>query len=267
MKKRVAILGASRGLGFALAQEVMGHPVPTRPATGSEGTMTIGGAEPDVEALLLASRHPNTPAVTAGDATTSIELSTLTIDFADPLSVERILSALKAGNYRQIFYVAGGGPFGSYWKKEWKDHAWSFQVSFQTPAQILHGLSRIDRRDGVQGTHPVQFIAIGSAIAENRPEIHGAAYAASKRALRGLIESIQLEDAFGRAPTVQRESSSSNLDVRLYSPGYMDTNLLPKNAWPRREGKPILDVSVVARDLWMWASDSTQRGQNRTFDN
>ena len=86
---------------------------------------------------------------------------------------------------------------------------------------------------------------MGSSVAEDKADPGAASYAAAKHALKGLLESVILE--------------KPDLDVRLFSPGYMDTGMLPQNAWPRQQGLAE-DPDAVARRLWQWSNSAVKCG-------
>lgn len=137
-----------------------------------------------------------------------------------------------------VIYCAGGGPHGNFASKQFKDHRWAWQVSFLSAARILHKLS---------GQSPIpQTVLIGSALCETRGEATGASYAAAKHALVGLYQSLRLEQP--------------DWDLRLFSPGYMDTELLPARTAPRTSGKKINSPIDVANRLIDWVNDTTQHG-------
>lgn len=151
-------------------------------------------------------------------------------DFSDTSKWELLIQQMSELKPQRIFYFAAGGPFGEFEKKNWKDHQWAFRVTFEFPAFLLHQFLKTPEQ-------LKQIVLIGSAIAENQPDPKASAYCAAKHALRGLVTSVQKENP--------------PLDVRLFSPGYMDTPLLPANAWPRQQGlaeKP----EKVAEMLWAW---------------
>ncbi|MBX9769145.1 MAG: hypothetical protein K2X47_17855, partial [Bdellovibrionales bacterium] len=148
----------------------------------------------------------------------------------------------------RLIYFVGGGPHGLFQQKQWKDHEWSFQVTFRTPARFLHEVMRNSL--GLQ-----QLTFIGSAIAGDSPDPEAASYCAAKHALQGLISSIQEE---------QRHLPADTLDLRLYSPGYMNTGLLPRNAWPRYKGN-VLEPELVAQDLLEWLEDVSQVRCHRRY--
>lgn len=135
-------------------------------------------------------------------------------DFTDESQWEQGLADLRDFNPTRIFCFAGGGPHGLYSSKQWKDHLWSVRLNFLFPARLLHEI--LQRPKEIR-----QVVLIGSAIAEDKPDPLAASYAAGKHALRGLVSSIQAESKF---------------DVRLFSPPYMQTSLLPANSKPVREG-------------------------------
>ena len=163
--------------------------------------------------------------------------------FEDLLDIQRLVRADR------LIYFVGGGPHGSFEKKQWKDHQWSWQVSFLTPAHLAHGL--------IQDPLGLKQIAfIGSAIAGEKADPEAASYCAAKHALQGLVTSIQEEQ--------RHLGVDQRLDLRLYSPGYMDTDLLPKNAWPRQLRK-VLKPETVAQDLLHWLADPDQARCHRRF--
>ncbi len=132
---------------------------------------------------------------------------------------------------QRLIYFSAGGPYGNYEKFAWKDHEWALNVSFTFPAFLLHSALSI-----AGASRPKQIIFIGSAIAESKPDPKASMYCASKHALKGLISSVQLENP--------------QIDIRLFSPGYMDTPMLPANSWPRQKGQNLVQmVDTVAQDL------------------
>lgn len=118
----------------------------------------------------------------------------------------------------RVLYFAGGGPFGNFENFEWKDHEWALNVSFLFPAFLLSSFLKLAH----EGYPLKQIVFVGSAIAEKKPDPQAAMYCAAKHALRGLISSVQLE--------------KPQIDLRLFSPGYMQTALLPQKSWPRLKG-------------------------------
>ncbi len=132
----------------------------------------------------------------------------------------------------RILYAAGGGPYGAFSKKAFKDHQWAFELNFLSPARLLHWALNDDRLR--------QFIYVGSQVAEDKPDPMASSYAASKHGMFGLIKSIQGE--------------SPHLDLRLFSPSYMDTDLLPKNA-KVRESAQIFAPDKVGEKLFQWMLD------------
>jgi NAD(P)-dependent dehydrogenase (short-subunit alcohol dehydrogenase family) len=83
----------------------------------------------------------------------------------------------------------------------------------------------------------VPVILLGSAVAEASADPGAASYCAAKHALKGLIASLRAE-----IPA---------WDLRLFSPGYMDTEMLPGNAAARRQG--VYSPARMARELWDWS--------------
>lgn len=206
------VIGASRGLGSELCRRLPG-PI-----------------------LAVARKHER--------------LLELQRELGDRLQVEALdvttglkdwLPSLEERRPTRIFYIAGGGPFGIYESKDWKDHQWAWEVSFLAPARIIHASWRWK-------TPPQQIVLCGSAVAEVAGDRNAASYAAAKHALHGLYRSLRLE--------------KSEFDLRLYSPGYLDTQLLPKGASVRYKG--VWDVRHVAEDMWTW-SQSADHGGHRAL--
>lgn len=149
-------------------------------------------------------------------------------DISRPEGQQLALDSLAAEPASKVFCVAGGGPYGPFHRREWKDHEWAWQVTFAFPARVLHQLARAALKP--------QAILIGSAVAESSADPLAASYSAAKHALKGLYTSLRAE--------------YPEWDLRLFSPGYIDTDLLPKNAAVRRLG--VYDPARLARELWQW---------------
>jgi short-subunit dehydrogenase len=118
-----------------------------------------------------------------------------------------------------VIYFAGGGPHGAFEEKKWSDHQWALNTTFLYPAELIHRiLAQYSDWPELR-----QLIVVGSAIAEANGDPFAASYAAAKHALKGLITSIQKE-------------SSPKPKLRLFSPGYMQTEMLPASSRPRQLG-------------------------------
>jgi short-subunit dehydrogenase len=152
-------------------------------------------------------------------------------DLSKPQQVDSVLEKIDEFAPDQLIYCAGGGPFGSFRDASWRSHEWAFQVNFLTPAKLLHELA--------QKTFVKQFLLLGSAVAESQPDPMASSYCASKHALLGLQQTLAKE--------------VFPMDVRLYSPGYTDTELLPKGSWPRQQKKRLWSAIEVAEDLLNWS--------------
>jgi NAD(P)-dependent dehydrogenase (short-subunit alcohol dehydrogenase family) len=199
--EKVLILGGRRGFGAAVAEK-------------------WSSRFPDGELALSSRREFSSPH------------QTLRCDFNSDADVEKLLQFVEAWRPTRLFCFVGGGPFGPFEKKDFKDHLWAWKVSFQTPARLLHAYLNL--------CPGAQAILTGSAIAEEQPDAQASSYAASKHALRGLVSSIRAE--------------SPGLDVRLFSPGYMDTDMVPANSAPRLKNA-VMDPAKVAEDFMKWALD------------
>lgn len=158
----------------------------------------------------------------------------LSVDLSDPTQQLECLTSLGVYSPSRVFYFVGGGPYGLFQEKKWNAHQWALEVSFIFPARLIHFIKSNCPEVG-------QLVLVGSAIAENKADPMAASYSAAKHALRGLVYSIRAE--------------SPLFDLRLYSPGYMDTDMLPKGSRARSEGLSILRPQEVALDLWNWAKE------------
>ena len=203
--ERALILGASRGLGAELVRCVADHRFPV-----------VGYGRKEERLKALREKFPL--------------FSYHVADFSKPASQEEALRDILTQNYSKIFYVAGGGPFGPYQAREWKDHEWAWQVSFQFPARLMHLLLATDKP-------PPQVVLVGSSVAESAPDPNAASYCAAKHALRGLFMTLK--------------GDNPSWDLRLFSPGYMDTELLPQNAPVRAHG--VYSPAQLAEELWLWS--------------
>jgi NAD(P)-dependent dehydrogenase (short-subunit alcohol dehydrogenase family) len=164
-------------------------------------------------------------------------------DFSRGESIHLLVERLLEFAPEQIIYVAGGGPYGPFLQQKWASHQWALQVTFLTPALLL--------REVGGKAWLKQFLYVGSSVAEAQGDAYAASYAAAKHAWLGLHQSMIAElDASGR-------------DVRLYSPGYMDTTLLPAGSWPRIQGKALWAPREVAQDLLQWASEVSKKNDHR----
>ncbi len=181
--------------------------------------------------LLLASRSLELLSNLKKQLDDSCEL--LKLDCSKLGEFDSFTHKVKVFNPTHVYYVSGGGPYGKFIDKSYKDHQWAFNVNFLFPAQLLHWcLGHLNLE---------QFIYVGSSVAEAKPDAFASSYAASKHAMKGLLSSIISEGC----PT----------DVRLFSPPYMDTNLLPANAIPRTTNM-IKDPAQIAGDFMSWANDA-----------
>jgi short-subunit dehydrogenase len=195
MQKRFALLGASRGLGWATYQALQNHD------KNSE--------------FLLSSRKIE---ARRGEIS-SINTTLMVQDFSQlPVQLE-FVQTLKKFNPTDLIYFAGGGPYGAFAEKKWSDHQWALNTTFLYPAELLHVLLK-EKWPSLRN-----IVLIGSSIAESKPDKNAASYAAAKHALKGLVDTIQLE----------MNHSTSSLRVQLFSPGYMQTDMLPPHSEPRQK--------------------------------
>jgi short-subunit dehydrogenase len=202
---RVVILGASRGLGAELAR-----------VAAQSGVSVMGFSRKASTLQALAKELEN--------------FNFQAADFSKPESQTTVLDYLTSQPIARVFYVAGGGPFGPFHKREWKDHQWAWDVSFLFAARVAHALR--------QARLNAQLILVGSAVAEAAVDPGAASYSAAKHALKGLFLALRAENP--------------EWDVRLFSPGYLDTEMLPANAAVRQKG--VYEARVIAQELWDWST-------------
>ena len=210
----MAFLGCSRGLGHAVCGEMDRRDLLKKALLVSR----------QKKALELLSEQLNAASVTQE------------LDFSNPDNVGVLVNELKMIQPKRVFYVSGGGCYGHFATKKWKDHFWGLQVTFLTPAQLLHSCLTEPELAGIE-----QIIFVGSQIADSQGDPRASSYAAGKHALKGLIDSIHKEGC--------------DKDIRLFRPGYMDTDLLPPNCPPRLSGAPLLKPDEAARRFVDWALD------------
>jgi short-subunit dehydrogenase len=164
-------------------------------------------------------------------------------DLAQPDEWPKLLEALSKFSPDRIFYVAGGGPHGDFKKKEWKDHLWAYNLNLLAPAFFIHAAL-----GGKLGSTLNQFIVFGSAVAESEVDLGAASYSSCKHGILGLVKNLNAENP--------------NFDLRLYSPGYTDTDLIPKVEKPRLA---LCTPQQVAKDVLLW-SQSGEGEKHRIYN-
>ncbi len=204
---RYVILGASRGLGSELAQQI------------TDGS------------LLLVSR--NLEHLKLVNDKVKVKCDYSSFDLANLKDSEKLESLLKEYNPTHIYYVAGGGPYGKFEAKDFKDHLWAYKLNLLFPAKLVHW--------SLNNLNLEQFILVGSSVAESSADPLASSYSSAKHGLKGLVSSINLEGC--------------KIDLRLFSPPYMDTDLLPNNSLPYTEGK-VRSPSEIAQLFYKWANDA-----------
>lgn len=196
-KGKLAVLGASRGLGAAVSLKLFNK---------------------SYELWLASRKEPQKP---MGLWQRS--------DFSQESNWPQLVDQLRAFGPEVIIYCAGGGPYAPFGEKEWKSQEWAHRVTFSCPAFLLWNYCR------GEFLRTKRFLVIGSAVAEDQPDPNAAMYCASKHALRGLIRTLQLE--------------SPDRQIHLFSAPYMDTDLLPKGAWPRQQPNMVRSAEEVAEEV------------------
>lgn len=161
--EKIAILGASSGLGSSLAQ-----------LFSQKGAELFLSSRKE-EKLLELSRLVKNPTVVASD-------------FTKPEDQENLLSSLEKFKADHIIYTAGAGTYGAFENKKWDAHLWTFELNFLFPAKLIYEVLKQEKFKNVKS-----IIYIGSQVAGNKGDPNAASYSASKHAMRGLITSIQEE--------------------------------------------------------------------------
>ncbi len=225
MGQRVVILGASRGLGLALAERLLQE-------------------DPNL-VLLSVSREAEQSLQQPQLEKFNNRIKTANIDFTSPSAVKEVYQNLILFRPHRFFYIAGGGPYGAFHKKSWKDHEWALRLNFLFPAELMH----LMMRDWQRFHELKQMVLVGSAIADSSADPFATSYSAGKHGLRGLVTSLQAENQIP-------------VDLRLFSPGYLDTEMLPPNATPRKDGSKIYSTEEAVQFLLAKLSDTELRNQN-----
>lgn len=226
MFKNILILGGGRGLGRGLALTI---PQIFKSQPPSQ-VQLVGRKEQYLQATLEEFKR-SAPVIQA-----NIQIADLTRD-EDIKDLQR-----KISDYDMVVYSAGGGCYGEFDSKEWKDHLWTLKLNLETPMTLCH--SWLNSRASAERC----FVIVGSRIAGMNPDPFAASYAAAKHGLVGFVGSLQ------------KELETRKEKVFLFSPGYMDTEMLPQNAHVRREGRKIMAPEAAALALWRWVLGSYQSG-------
>ncbi len=206
MKHKVVVLGSHKGLGYHCVKSLL--------------------ALDSVDKVLGFSRFES------GDFVHDEKYQFYAYDFTKVYGHQELFQnlwhVLQEFKPTHIIYCAGGGPYGLFKDKAWKDHEWALKLNFLFPAHLLWHLS--------QNLEPCSFTFVGSAIAESSTgDAMGPSYTAAKWAMKGLIRSIN--------------NQQPSLKINIFSPGYMDTDLLPQGAKPRQIEGLVRDPSLLAKEL------------------
>ena len=199
-KEKLAVLGGSRGLGFHI---------------------TKGLLQKGFDVFVASRTEP---------LEIREKISWKSFDFSQEEQAPAMLATLNDFAASTVIYCAGGGPYGLYGDKQWKDHNWALKVTFKFPAFLLWSWCRGESLKTVE-----KFVVIGSSVAESQPDPKASMYCASKHALRGLISSLNLE--------------YPQKNIQLFSAPYMDTQLLPPGAWPRQQKGLVHQPAAIAEEF------------------
>ena len=215
-KERVAFLGCSRGFGKFVC-------------------LNMNSVTP-IEFSLLVSRKKeklkNLKQQIKGDS------QIVTGDLTKKSEILSLVEIIKEKKINRLLYFAGGGPYGAFKAKEWKDHLWAFQLNFLTPAFLIHQFLNCEEIK--------QMVFVGSLIADKKSDDWTASYSVAKKALMTLVTSL-----IGENP---------KKDLRLFNPGWMDTDLIPPGASPRQDGTELLDPNETALEFVQWINEPKAPG-------
>ncbi len=219
--QRIAILGASRGLGWSTYQK-----------------MSV--LLPQTQFLLVSRKIKNC------DVGSNAQI--FAQDFSKTSLSPDFLQTLIEFQPSQIIYCAGGGPHGVFESKKWSDHEWALSVNFLYPAQLIHEVLK----HSSEFKNLKSFTSIGSDIAEAHPDIKASSYCAAKHALKGLVTTLQIEN-------------TTPIQLKLFSPGYMATDLLPVNSAPREQNKAespekVAEILIdfITSDQLLWSASANR---------
>lgn len=164
-------------------------------------------------------------------------------DLTKPSEQEAVLKLLETHRPQWVIYCAGGGPFGAFGQKKWQAHQWAFELNFLFPARLCQSVA--------QNENMQKFLFVGSQIAEApQGDPKGASYAAAKWGMKGLLASLQVD-----YPN----------SFYLFSPGYMDTDMVPANAALRQQEGVLRPPETVAKELVQWVFMPSKNGFHKTM--
>ena len=157
------------------------------------------------------------------------------IDMSQAQGQQSLQSLIESEKFDLVIYAAGGGPHGSFSAKDFKDHRWSLEVGLVAPMALAWAWLRC-RDQNKMG----RFVIVGSRIAEESPDPQASSYAAGKHGLVGFVSSLQ------------KELEQNQNKVWLFSPGYMDSEMLPLTAKIRHDGSKLMSTETAAQALLRW---------------
>ena len=205
---KVAVIGASRGLGRELCLQIKDQAEVWAVARKIAPLKELGQS--------------------MGQSFTYISL-----DVTKERDLAALLTGLEHLHPDKIFMTVGGGPYGPFEKRDFKDHEWAMQVTYSVQARVAHWCLARPRKP--------QLMVTGSSVAESQADPGAASYSAAKHALLGLHKTLRADHP--------------DWDFRLVSPGYMDTPMLPGGS-AARQG-PLWDPKQVAKEMWEWSLHPT----------
>ena len=209
-KQRIWLTGASSGIGYALAIELLQQ--------GHQLAVSARSTEP---LQALAERFPGQVLIAAGDLTSIEQVRRIGIRISQEWgALDTVI--LNAGNCE---YVEASHFEAAMIERVLRANLLSAAYCIEAALPLLR-----------QGTKP-HLVAVGSSVTY-LPLPRSAAYGASKAGLRYLMESLRVDLA------------SEGIAVTLVSPGFVDTPLTQKNDFPMPMRWPAARAAqLIARRL------------------
>jgi short-subunit dehydrogenase len=198
------ITGASSGIGAALARRL--------------------AAEPDTSLVLVARRRDRLDALAAELGGAGVIAADLVAEGTPALVAERLEA--EHGRLDLLVNNAGVRGRGSFAEGGWAELRRTMAINFEAPVRLTEALLPLLRRSA-----PSAIVNIGSVAGRvSRPR--AGSYSASKFALAGWTEALQMEEA------------PNGVHVTLVEPGYVAT-----------EGFPQQELLARPWTRWMVTSD------------
>ena len=204
MSRRVWVTGASTGLGRALAQNL-----------AQKGEQVVVSARSESSLAKLALEHPG--------------ITTVPCDITDPESMNQAATKLGDLNsgYDLVILNAGNCEYLDFPDPDWEAINRVMQVNYFGTVNCLKAILPLMNASREKHAHLVVIASQATFAPFPRAE----AYGASKAALQYFFSSLRMDLA------------DQFIDVTVVNPGFVDTPLTQKNAFPMPF---LMDVETAA---------------------